>query len=397
MTSARRRLGSRARLFPSGDKQKWGAAVGGASLLSTLCALFLSNVGVMPTDAPAYAVVNKFLLPLAVPLLLLTADMKRVLTATGRVLGCFFVGAMGTTLGTLVAYALVPMSGLGDEAWKMAAALMARHIGGAVNYVAVAGVLDISPNLVGAGLAADNLMNALYFAALFSIARSAPVGATHPRVGGKTNDENRSETRPPPDELPDAILQPTNRPTRDTWRRPYAELPEADDPASTAQKEADPCDDGSCDIIYQAETGSGGFDVLKASYALSLAAVICAAAAYLAGVLPGAGLQIPIITLLAVCLATAFPRRVGGLAPSGEALAALVMQTFFVTVGASGSIRQMLTTAPALFFFSCVQVAVHLGEGGDIVARRRLSPCVRSLMTNPARDSRNDRSAASRV
>lgn len=27
------------------------------------------------------------------------------------------------------------------EAWKMAAALMARHIGGAVNYVAVSGVL----------------------------------------------------------------------------------------------------------------------------------------------------------------------------------------------------------------------------------------------------------------
>lgn len=89
---------------------------------------------------------------------------------------------------------------------------------------------------------------------------------------------------------------------------------------------------------------------------------VCAASAYVAGMLPGTGLQIPIITLLTVFLATAFSKPVGALAPSGEALAALVMQTFFVTVGAAGSIAQMLSTAPALFFFSCVQVAVHLGR-----------------------------------
>jgi uncharacterized membrane protein len=43
------------------------------------------------TAAPAYGVVTKFLLPLAVPLLLLTADMRSVLLAAGRVLGCFAV------------------------------------------------------------------------------------------------------------------------------------------------------------------------------------------------------------------------------------------------------------------------------------------------------------------
>ena len=52
--------------------------------------------------------------------------------------------------------------------------MLARHIGGAVNYVAVAGVLDISPAIVAAGLAADNLMNAFYFAGLFYLARSTP-------------------------------------------------------------------------------------------------------------------------------------------------------------------------------------------------------------------------------
>ena len=64
-----------------------------------LAALFLSNAGVMPTVSPSYGVVNKFLLPLAVPLLLLTADMRKVITSTGRLLWCFFIGAIGTTLG----------------------------------------------------------------------------------------------------------------------------------------------------------------------------------------------------------------------------------------------------------------------------------------------------------
>lgn len=35
-----------------------------------------------------------------------------------------------TIIGTVVAYLLVPMRSLGQDSWKIAAALMARHIGG---------------------------------------------------------------------------------------------------------------------------------------------------------------------------------------------------------------------------------------------------------------------------
>ena len=61
-----------------GGKKRWGAAIGGPPLLATLAALLASNLGVIPTSAPPYVVVTKFLLPLAVPLLLLTADMRCV-------------------------------------------------------------------------------------------------------------------------------------------------------------------------------------------------------------------------------------------------------------------------------------------------------------------------------
>ena len=299
-----------------GGKTAFGSKIGGPPLVATLAALVAANLGLIPTQAPPYAVVTKFLLPMAVPLLLLTADIRRVISATGRVLHGFLLGSIGTALGSALAFAVVPMAGLGDDAWKMAAALMARHIGGAVNYVAVAGVLDISPTLVAAGLAADNLCNVLYFAALFRGARGAP----------------------PPDE--------------DVAR----DDDEDDETAASSSLEEQAGDDP----ILQAEKQSG-FSVLKGSYALSLASATCALAAYGARALPGTGMQIPLVTLITVGLATAAPRRVGALAPSGEALATIVMQLFFVTVGAAGSVSQMLATAPALFFLSLVQVSTHLG------------------------------------
>lgn len=47
------------------------------ALLSTLFGLALSNLGVIPSEAPhVYGVVNAYLLPLAVPLLLFSADLR---------------------------------------------------------------------------------------------------------------------------------------------------------------------------------------------------------------------------------------------------------------------------------------------------------------------------------
>lgn len=55
---------------------------------------------------------------------------------------------------------------------QVASALMARHIGGAVNYVGVAETLSITPSAQAAGLAADSLICAFYFAGIFKLASS---------------------------------------------------------------------------------------------------------------------------------------------------------------------------------------------------------------------------------
>jgi uncharacterized membrane protein len=235
-----------------------------------------------------------------------------VLRGSARLLPCFVVGALGTTLGTLGAFAAVPMTALGAEGWKMASALMARHIGGAVNFVAVANALEMTPNIMAAGLAADNLMNALYFMGLFALAKGV--------------------------------------------------MPKTRDGGDVDARESQGDGDVALDTVALVEGEGAGepFSALRASYALAVAASVGYAAKLISAALNLRGMDIPIITLITVVLATAIPRRLGALAGSGEALATLVMQAFFVAVGASGSITHMLTTAPSLFVFSCLQVAIHL-------------------------------------
>lgn len=89
-------------------------------------------------------VVTKNLVPLAVPLLLYDSDLRRVLNGTGSLLFAFIVGAFSTIVGTVITYPLIPLKSLGiDQGWRVASALAARHIGGAINFVAVADTLNV--------------------------------------------------------------------------------------------------------------------------------------------------------------------------------------------------------------------------------------------------------------
>ncbi|KAJ1254360.1 hypothetical protein BS78_K077900 [Paspalum vaginatum] len=173
-----------------------GKALSGA-LVSVLVGLAASSAGVVAADAPAYRVVLDYLLPLAVPLLLFRADLRRVVRSTGALLLAFLLGSAATTAGTVAAFLLVPMRSLGPDSWKVAAALMSRHIGGAVNYVVVAEALELSPSVLAAGLAADNIICALYFTTLFALAAKIPpeeqapprkllLMASNANVGGPT-------------------------------------------------------------------------------------------------------------------------------------------------------------------------------------------------------------------
>ena len=95
--------------------------------------------------------INQYLIPLAVPMLLFDSDLNRVVNDTGTLLLAFVVGAIATVVGTLVAFPVLSLKSLGpDVGWRVACALAARHIGGAINFVAVAETLKIGGSAVSA-------------------------------------------------------------------------------------------------------------------------------------------------------------------------------------------------------------------------------------------------------
>ncbi|KAM0835316.1 hypothetical protein ACQ4PT_063012 [Festuca glaucescens] len=279
-----------------------GKALSGA-LVTVLLGLAASTAGLVAADAPAYRVVLDYLLPLAVPLLLFTADLRRVLRSTGALLLAFLLGSVATTIGTVVAFLLVPMRSLGNDNWKIAAALMSRHVGGAVNYVAVSEALQVSPSVLAAGLAADNVICALYFTTLFALAAKIPA------------------------ETIQSIGQSHSHVQRDS------------EPATAAGDK---------------------LPVLLSATALVVSFAICKAGKYMTSLMGIQGGSLPCITAVVVSLATLFPSHIGKLAPSGEALAVILMQVFFAVVGANGSINNVINTTPGIFAFAFVQITVHL-------------------------------------
>lgn len=65
------------------------------------------------------------------------------------------------------------IEGLGVDAWKTASALTAKNIGGGLNFMAVAGQLNVSPQAIAAALTVDNILGLVYFPSLAFIGRGA--------------------------------------------------------------------------------------------------------------------------------------------------------------------------------------------------------------------------------
>lgn len=78
--------------FRAEERTAWGAALSGA-LVSILTGLAATAAGLVAPGSPANGVVMEFLLPVAVPLLLLGADLRRVVRATGDLLKAFLLGS----------------------------------------------------------------------------------------------------------------------------------------------------------------------------------------------------------------------------------------------------------------------------------------------------------------
>ena len=114
--------------FPGGRKYSGG-------ILLITGAIVLSNLRIIPPSAPVYDVVWDYLVPIAIPLLLFHADLKRVVRESGPTLIAFIIGSAAVVAGTVIGVAMLDR---GPNEAELAGIFTGTYIGGGLNFAAVA-------------------------------------------------------------------------------------------------------------------------------------------------------------------------------------------------------------------------------------------------------------------
>jgi len=279
------------------ENTRWGRRLSGA-VIAIGTTFVLSNLGIIPAQAPTYDAVWSYVVPLAIPLLLLRADVRRILREAGPTLGAYMLGAVGTVAGTFVAFRLVD---LGPEGPKIAGIFCATYVGGSMNYAAAAEVLGLrSGDLLSAGVAADNLVMTLYFLVLFA--------------------------------LPSLPWLRKRYPIRHT--------------------------DEDMDLDDQKAAKADGLPLTHMAASLAIAATACAVG-YAIETISWPKTGILWMTVLVVIAATAFPSKLSRIRGANR-IGTLLMQIFFATIGASANIAVVMRVGPVLFLFAALILLVHL-------------------------------------
>lgn len=279
----------------------WGKKIS-AVVITILFTFILSNLSIIPATAGVYDVVWSYLVPLAVPLLLFRANLKRIILESGPTLLAFAIGSVGTVVGTIIAFKTIP---LGEEGWKLAGIFCSTYIGGSMNYVAASEALQLhSSDLLTAGVAADNLVMTLYFLLLFAIPSMGFLNKRFKNIHQKEAEMNE-------------IQEFT---TEDLQEKP------------------------------------GLLDLGKA---LSIGFIVSALSFYLQDLIGIKGSAILIITLLIITIASIFPKKMNEI-KGADQIGSFLMQIFFAAIGASANIIIVMKVGPVLFLFAGLILLVHL-------------------------------------
>ena len=96
-----------------------------------------TTLGILPASSPVYDWMTRYLLPLALLLLMITVDVRSIVKLGKTAVAMVTVGALGIVIGAQVSY-LVFGRWLPEDAWTGFAALSGSWIGGTANMVAIA-------------------------------------------------------------------------------------------------------------------------------------------------------------------------------------------------------------------------------------------------------------------
>ncbi len=178
----------------------WARRLSGP-VVALLLAMALANTRIVPAESPAYDIVGEWLVPLAIPLLLIRANVREIFRSSRQMMLAFHLAAVGTLIGTVLAVVVMrPMIGATESA-QAGGMMAASYIGGGVNFLAIKASYTVPVSVANPLIVADNFVMAGIFVALLGLAASRWMKARFPHPHSQDPPqaaESPSEGRPAP-------------------------------------------------------------------------------------------------------------------------------------------------------------------------------------------------------
>ncbi|MEM7278096.1 MAG: DUF819 family protein [Pseudomonadota bacterium] len=121
-----------------------------------IVAMLLSNFGITPLEAPAYGFVGQYMVSLAIPMLLLKANIGLILRESGKLLIVFTLATIATVAGAIIGFFLLDLGEIGP---KVAGVYTGGWVGGAVNFLAVSEVVEMTDSEFTSAISASSVVS----------------------------------------------------------------------------------------------------------------------------------------------------------------------------------------------------------------------------------------------
>ena len=272
-----------------------------SGVVCVLCiGMLLSNFQLIPFKSAAYDFVGSTLVPLAIPLLLFKSDIRRIFKESGMVLLIFCFASTATILGAVLGFYLFDLGAIGP---KVAGVYSGGYIGGAVNFLAVSQVVEMTTTEFSTAISASSIVSIIALMLLLAIPSAKWITRHFPTYTEQTT-------------------------------------------VAKSQKQT------------QSES-TAKLKLTHLSGAVGLSFAICAISKYIAEVLGLGQYTFLFITTLTLVIANLFPKLMNKLEGEFET-GLLLMYLFFAVVGAGTDMSVFLGTAITLFFYGMFIIITHL-------------------------------------
>ena len=265
-----------------------------------VAAMLLSNTGVIPYTSPAYDFVGGYMVSLAIPLLLFKADIRKIFRESGKVIITFAIASAATVVGAILGFAVMDLGEIGP---KVAGVYTGGWIGGAVNFLAVSQVVEMSESEFTSAISASSVVSILALMILIAL----------PSI--------RFVVRLLPTSHVDTIPEYEKQALKDSERSK---------------------------VYLRHLTG-----------ALALSFGICAISSAIGELIGKSHYTILFVTVFTIAIANLFPRVLDQLEGEFE-LGMIFMYIFFAMVGSSTNATAFVGSAMNLFIYGMLIIFIHL-------------------------------------